>query len=76
MLLEVFIVGYFEIMRVIINVDSKILVYIVLVEGYGLCVCMIIEGVVGIKCLINLVMECCDVLGIEVVCIIIVFEIQ
>lgn len=45
------------------------------VEGYGLKVCMMIEGVIGIKMCINSVMECCDVLGIEVVRIIIVDEI-
>ena len=56
--------GYTEATRAIIQTSDKS-EYAVLVEGYGLQACMTTEGVIGIKCKTNSVLECRDVLGIE-----------
>ncbi|KAK3332400.1 hypothetical protein B0T19DRAFT_415537 [Cercophora scortea] len=57
--------GYTDAARAIIQTDDKTGEHKVLVEGYGLRACMTTEGVVGIHCKTNSIMECRDVLGIE-----------
>ncbi|KAI1179141.1 DNA-directed RNA polymerase III subunit RPC1 [Nemania sp. FL0916] len=57
--------GYPEATRAIIKQSDKDSAYSVLVEGYGLRLCMNTEGVVGTKATTNSVLECRDVLGIE-----------
>ncbi len=56
--------GYQDASRAIIE-TSEDNEHRVLVEGYGLQACMTTEGVIGIKCRTNSVLECRDVLGIE-----------
>ncbi|KAH8887781.1 beta and beta-prime subunits of DNA dependent RNA-polymerase [Thozetella sp. PMI_491] len=56
--------GYPEATRAIIQ-TSENEEHTVLVEGYGLRACMTTEGVIGVKCKTNSVLECRDVLGIE-----------
>ncbi|KAK0615060.1 RNA polymerase-like protein [Bombardia bombarda] len=58
------ITGYPEAARAIIQTDDKNKNK-VLVEGYGFRACMTTEGVIGINCVTNSIMECRDVLGIE-----------
>jgi DNA-directed RNA polymerase III subunit RPC1 len=56
--------GYPDATRAIIQISEQS-EHTVLVEGYGLRACMTTEGVIGVKCTSNSVMECRDVLGIE-----------
>ncbi|KAE8454074.1 hypothetical protein EG329_007852 [Mollisiaceae sp. DMI_Dod_QoI] len=56
--------GYPDATRAIIQTSEQS-EHTVLVEGYGLRACMTTEGVIGVKCTTNSVMECRDVLGIE-----------
>ncbi|KAG0652415.1 DNA-directed RNA polymerase III largest subunit [Hyphodiscus hymeniophilus] len=56
--------GYPDATRAIIQTSEQS-EHAVLVEGYGLRACMTTEGVIGVKCSSNSVMECREVLGIE-----------
>lgn len=56
--------GYPDAARAIIQSTDKG-EHTVLVEGYGLRACMTTDGVIGIQCTSNNVMECREVLGIE-----------
>lgn len=66
--------GYPDATRAIIQ-TSESNDHAVLVEGYGLRVCMTTEGVVGTRTRTNNVMECKEVLGIEAARTTIAFEI-